>query len=242
MAARTRSDLRRVLDRPLLHRILAGPQLAGPDTEDAVRAAAELVAGGYPVALEHVPGPTADVAAELADLIGRVHAAGLAPSCELTLPVGRLASTAVRALAATAGHAGLAVVLAGPPGPVDALSAALRGAVVVVPAGEPDAEARCRAHAGAQVRLTEGRGAAADLAFVRCLNVLMSGSGRPSIAATDPRLIAITGERAAWNGRTPDSWEHVMPFRVRTEEQQRLAAAGYTVRVAVRSGHPGVRA
>ncbi|MGZ4570219.1 MAG: proline dehydrogenase, partial [Blastococcus sp.] len=99
-----------------------------------------------------------------------------------------------------------------------------------------------RAHAGARVRLTEGRGAAADLAFVRCLNVLMSGSGRPSIAATDPRLIAITGERAAWNGRTPDSWEHVMPFRVRTEEQQRLAAAGYTVRVAVRSGHPGVRA
>jgi len=242
MAARPRSDLHRVLDRPLLRRILTGPQSVGPDTEDAVRAAAELTAAGSPVALEHVPGPRADVAAELADLIGRVHAAGLAPSCELTLPVGCLASTAVRALAATAGNAGLAVVLTGPSGAVDALAAVLRGAGVVVPAGEADAEARCRALADGRVRLTQGRGAAADLAFVRCLNVLMTGSGHPSIAATDPRLIAITGERAAWNGRAPDSWEHVMPFRVRTEEQQRLAAAGYTVRVGVRSGHAGVRA
>ncbi|HEV7212092.1 MAG TPA: hypothetical protein VGN47_10320 [Blastococcus sp.] len=242
MAARSRSDLHRVLDRPLLRRILVGPRSVGPDTEDAVRAAAELAAAGHPVALEHVPGPAADVAGELADLIGRVHAAGLAPACELTLPAGRLASTAVRALAATARNAGLAVVLAGPAGAADALAAVLPEAAVVVPAGEADAESQCRALAGGRVRLTQGRGAAADLAFVRCLNVLMAGSGHPSVAATDPRLIAITGERAAWNGRTPDSWEHVMPFRVRTEEQQRLAAAGYTVRVAVRSGHAGVRA
>ena len=86
------------------------------------------------------------------------------------------------------------------------------------------------------MRLTEGRGAAADLAFVRCLNVLMAGDGHPEIAAADRRLIAIAGERAAWNGRTPDSWEHVMPFHVLTDEQHRLVAGGYTVRVAVPSG------
>jgi proline dehydrogenase len=79
-------------------------------------------------------------------------------------------------------------------------------------------------------------GAAADLAFVRCLNVLMAGDGRPEIAASDRRLIAIAGERAAWNGRTPDSWEHVMPYGVLTDEQHRLVAGGYAVRVAVPSG------
>ena len=64
----------------------------------------------------------------------------------------------------------------------------------------------------------------------------MAGDGHPEIAAADRRLIAIAGERAAWNGRTPDSWEHVMPYGVRTDEQHRLVAGGYTVRVAVPSG------
>ena len=86
------------------------------------------------------------------------------------------------------------------------------------------------------MRLTEGRGSAADLAFVRCLNVLMAADGRPGIAASDRRLIAIAGERAAWNGRTPDSWEHVMPYGVLTDEQHRLVAGGYVVRVALPSG------
>jgi proline dehydrogenase len=88
------------------------------------------------------------------------------------------------------------------------------------------------------VRLVDGRGPGADLAFVRCLNVLMAGPGTPGVATTDPRLIAIAGERAAWYERTPESWEHVMPRGVRTDEQQRLAAAGYRVRVTVPSG-PG---
>jgi proline dehydrogenase len=68
----------------------------------------------------------------------------------------------------------------------------------------------------------------------------MAADGYPEVAATDPRLIAIAGERAAWNGRAPDSWEHVMPYGIRTDEQRRLTAAGYTVRVAVASGHAPV--
>jgi proline dehydrogenase len=129
-------------------------------------------------------------------------------------------------LVSTAASAGLAV----------AVAVEVPGTTLVVPAGEPGAEDRCREHASGRVRLTEGRGAAADLAFVRCLNVLMAGDGHPEIAAADRRLIAIAGERAAWNGRTPDSWEHVMPFHVLTDEQHRLVAGGWTVRVAVPSG------
>jgi proline dehydrogenase len=61
----------------------------------------------------------------------------------------------------------------------------------------------------------------------------MSGPGRPAVATTDRRLIAIAGERAAWFDRSADSWEHVMPLGARTDEQRRLVAAGYRVRVSV---------
>jgi proline dehydrogenase len=223
---RSRTEAR-LLGRPLVGRVLtgllAGRLVAGPRVEDAVRVAGELVSDGRLVALDHVPAPADDAAAEFGRLIGEIHAAGLAADCELTLPADQVG------LAAAAADAGLGVVLTGrvavPP-----------GAGVVVGAGDPEAEARCRAHASGRVRIVEGRGSMADLAFVRCLNVLMAGDGHPEIAAADRRLIAIAGERAAWNGRTPDSWEHVMPYGVLTDEQHRLVAGGYAVRVAVPSG------
>jgi proline dehydrogenase len=211
--------------------------VAGARPEDAVRVAAELVAEGRLVALEPVPGRGDDAAAEFAALVSQVRTAGLVAACELTVPVDRLGRQAAFDVA----RAGLPVVLSGPPVDVDAVAADLPDAGVVVPAGEPGAEARCRDLAGGHVRLLAGRGADADLAFVRCLNVLMTGTGRPGVATTDPRLIAIAGERAAWNARTPDTWEHVMPCGVRTDEQRRLVAAGYRVRVTVPSG-PGALA
>ena len=202
-----------------------------PGTGDALRLAAELVDGGFPVALE--PRPSAD----LADLCARLADAGLTAHCELTVPVDRLPADEIVALA----DGGPALALAGPSSAVAPLLSRLPGARVVVPAAEPDAEERCRSLADGRVRLTSGRGARADLAFVRCLNVLMAGTGRPAVATADPRLVAITGERAAWNDRTPDSWEHVMPYGVRIHDRRRLQAAGYRVRVAVRTGR-GVRA
>ena len=230
---------RRLLERPLLGRVLtgllAGRVVAGPTADDALRVARELVSEGCRVALEHAPAPDDDVAAELADLVARVHAAGLAGDCELTLPVDRLGADATARLAALATSSRLAVVLDGRADHPD-----VPGAGVVVHSAEPFAEDRCRALADRRVRLVQGRGAAADLAFVRCLNVLMAGTGRPVVAATDPRLIAIAGERAAWNGRTPDSWEYVMPYGISTLEQHRLVAAGAVVRVAVPSGRGAV--
>jgi proline dehydrogenase len=200
--------------------LLTGRLVAGRRVEDAVRVAGELVSDGRRVALEHVPGPADDAAAEFATLIAEIHAAGLAADCELTLPPGQLR------LATAAADAGLAVATTGD----------LPGATTVVRADDVDAESRCRRLAAGRVRLTEGRGSAADLAFVRCLNVLMAADGHPQIAASDKRLIAIAGERAAWNGRTADSWEHVMPYGVLTDEQHQLVAGGYVVRVAVPSG------
>jgi proline dehydrogenase len=235
----------RVLSRPEVHRLLGrslpARYVAGPGIDDALRVAADLVASGRRVALEHTAADPGDDEAELTALIGRVRAAGLAPDCDLTLAVGRLGAARARALAGAATAAGLGVALEGPAADVDPLAAEEPGAAVVVAAREAGAEERCRAFAGGRVRLTDGRGTAADLAFVRCLNVLMTGTGRPGVATTDPRLIAIAGERAAWNERTPDTWEHVMPCGVRTDEQRRLVAAGYRVRVTVPSG-PGALA
>ncbi len=236
MRAQTPAPVRRLLGRRPL--TLAG---AGPRVEDAVRAAAEVVGAGHPVALEHRPAADAsDPAAELRDLVAGVAAAGLAASCELTVPVDRVGLGALP-VARAALEAGLAVALDGAPGVVAGVAARVPSAAVVVRAGTAGAEERCRELARGRVRLTEGRGAAADLSFVRCLNVLMAGAGRPGIGTTDPRLVAIAGERAAWNERAPDSWEYVMPWRVRTEQQRRLAAGGYRVRVALPSGagHPG---
>ena len=93
------------------------------------------------------------------------------------------------------------------------------------------------------MRLVAGRAAPrADLAFVRCLNVLMAARGARPSPASDPRLIAIAGERAAWNGRTPDSWEHVMPYGVRLHEQQRLVAGAGRARPVPSPAPPAPRA
>jgi proline dehydrogenase len=198
-----------------------------PGAGDPLRVAAELVDGGFSVALERVPRD--DVAAVLA----RLADAGLAAQCEVTLRVDR-PDDALPLDAGLPADAAPSVALAGPREAVTAAATRLPGARIVVPA--VDGESWCRDLADRPVRLTSGRGARADLAFVRCLNVLMAGGGQPAVATTDPRLVAIAGERAAWNDRTPDSWEHVMPFRVRLHDQRRLLAAGYRVRVAVRTG------
>ncbi|MDQ3054445.1 MAG: proline dehydrogenase family protein [Actinomycetota bacterium] len=75
-----------------------------------------------------------------------------------------------------------------------------------------------------------------DLSYVRCLNVLMAGKGRPMVATHDPRLIAIAAERAARYGRMPESWEYQMLYGTRPTEQKRLVDLGHTVRVYVPFG------
>jgi proline dehydrogenase len=108
-------------------------------------------------------------------------------------------------------------------------------------------EADCRdlAVAGSRVRLCKGAykepasvafqdPAEVDLSYVRCLKVLMAGAGYPMVATHDPRLIAITGELA--KHREKGSYEYQLLYGVRPGEQERLAAAGETVRVYVPYG------
>lgn len=212
---------------------------AGADVAAAARVTRELLAEGRDVALERLP---AGNAAELLLLAARLRDDGLGRRVELIVPVDALGPAAAESVTGQALEGGLGVALEGTVVAVDALAARLPAARVVVPADEPGAEERCRLLGDGPVRLVQGRGPAADLAFVRCLNVLMSRNGRPAVAATDPRLVAIAGERAAWYDRPPDSWEHVMPYGVRTDEQRRLLAAGYRVRVTVPWGPAAVAA
>lgn len=200
---------------------------ARPVTGDALRLASELVDGGFSVALDLVPGDGS--AAAYAQLCDHLADPGPGAHCELTLPVDRLGADAVVALAQT----GQAVALSGPRELVTAAAARLPGARIIVPAAASGAEPWCREVADRRVRLVAGRGAQAGLAFVRCLTVLMARGGHPAVATADPRLVAIAGERAAWNERTAESWEHVMPYRVRAHDRRGLLAAGYRVRVVV---------
>ena len=239
MAPDRQRDRTRAL--PVLRARRPGPAsrvLAGPRAEDALRVASELVMAGRRVAVDHVPGRDQDGVAELTALAGRIAAAGLGGACELTVPLDRLGSAGARTVAAAAASAGTGVCLTGEPGAVDALAPTVPGARTAVRTAEPDAEERCRALAGGRVRLVAGRGAAASRTLARCVNLLFAAGGSLAVAAADPRLLAVVGERAAWYDRPSETWEHVMPYGVHTAEQQRLVAAGTGLRIAVPSG-PG---
>jgi proline dehydrogenase len=72
---------------------------------------------------------------------------------------------------------------------------------------------------------------AVDIAYVRCLRVLMAGQGRPLVATHDPRMVAIAQHLARQHGRVPGDHELQMLYGIRPDEQRRLAAEGETVRV-----------
>ncbi|MBP2702205.1 proline dehydrogenase family protein [Microbispora sp. RL4-1S] len=108
-------------------------------------------------------------------------------------------------------------------------------------------EADCRDLAGSRVRLVKGayREPASvayqsrhevDLAYVRCLRVLMAGTGYPMVATHDDRLIAIAELLADQQGRDRDRYEFQMLYGVRADRQLALAEAGSRVRVYVPYG------
>jgi proline dehydrogenase len=121
------------------------------------------------------------------------------------------------------------------------------GAVVQSYLRRTEGDCRDLAHAGSRVRLCKGAydepesvayqdALDVDRSYVRCLNVLMAGDGYPMVATHDPRLIAIADERARWYGRERGTYEYQMLYGLRPAEQDRLVAAGETVRVYVPYG------
>ncbi len=121
------------------------------------------------------------------------------------------------------------------------------GAVIQAYLYRSEADCRDLAYEGSRVRLCKGAYKEpesvayqskheVDLAYVRCLKILMAGDGYPMIASHDPRLVDIAQSLAIHNDRPKGSYEHQMLFGVRPEEQQRLADQGERMRVYIPYG------
>ncbi len=72
--------------------------------------------------------------------------------------------------------------------------------------------------------------------YLRCLRVLMAGTGYPMVASHDPEIIAAVPAMARENGRGVDDFEYQMLYGIRDGEQRRLADDGNHVRVYVPFG------
>jgi proline dehydrogenase len=121
------------------------------------------------------------------------------------------------------------------------------GAVLQAYLYRTPADCRDLAVAGSRIRLCKGAynepetvaiqaRHEVDRAYVRCLDILMSGAGYPMLATHDPRLIAIGAELAQRKGRSVDSYEFQMLYGVRSRAQEELVAQGHTMRVYVPYG------
>jgi len=199
-------------------------------------------------------------------LLGRLKGAGLTPAAEVSVKLSalgqkvddRLAYDYANEICVAAAAAGTAVTLdAEDHTTTDStleILAELRkdhpetGAVLQAYLRRTEGDCRELATAGSRVRLCKGAYAEpesvayqsaldVDKAFVRCLNILMSGDGYPMVATHDPRLIAIAADRARWFDRSAAEFEFQMLYGTRPEEQARLAGAGHTVRVYVPYGN-----
>ncbi len=105
----------------------------------------------------------------------------------------------------------------------------------------------CEQLAKARVRLCKGaydepasvayRGAGEITeSYLRCLRVLMAGSGYPMVASHDPVVIHAVAGLAHEFSRKADDFEHQMLYGVRDGEQRRLVGAGNRVRIYVPFG------
>ena len=72
--------------------------------------------------------------------------------------------------------------------------------------------------------------------YLRCLRVLMAGTGYPMVASHDPEIIEAVPAMARENGRGVDDFEYQMLYGIRDAEQRRLADEGNHVRVYVPFG------
>ncbi len=121
------------------------------------------------------------------------------------------------------------------------------GAVVQSYLRRTEGDCRDLAYEGSRVRLCKGAYKEpesvafqskhdVDLSYVRCVKILMNGSGYPMVATHDPRLVAIAAALARRNARAQGTYEFQMLYGIRPREQERLAARGEKMRVYVPYG------
>jgi proline dehydrogenase len=72
--------------------------------------------------------------------------------------------------------------------------------------------------------------------YLRCLKVLMDGSGYPMVASHDPAVVGAAGDMAHAAGRGSREFEYQMLYGIRDDEQRRLADTGAAMRVYVPFG------
>ncbi|WP_102144868.1 proline dehydrogenase family protein [Mycobacterium hubeiense] len=105
-------------------------------------------------------------------------------------------------------------------------------------------EGDCRefAESGARIRLCKGAydepasvayrdSDDVDASYLRCLRVLMAGSGYPMVASHDPAIIEAVPAMAREFSRGVDDFEYQMLYGIRDAEQRRLADEGNSLRV-----------
>ena len=116
------------------------------------------------------------------------------------------------------------------------------GAVLQAYLRRTEADCAALAQAGSRVRLCKGayaepasvaftRRAEVTAAYLRCLRLLMAGSGYPMVATHDPVLINEAIRLAARYHRRQRDFEFQLLYGVRPSAQQELIDAGYRVRV-----------
>ncbi|WP_030749624.1 proline dehydrogenase family protein [Streptomyces sp. NRRL F-5135] len=121
------------------------------------------------------------------------------------------------------------------------------GAVVQSYLFRTEEDCRALAAAGSRVRLVKGAykepasvayqdKGEVDRAYIRCLKILMAGTGYPMVGTHDPRIIAIAQDLASRAGRKIDAYEFQMLYGIRAAEQDRLAAEGHRMRVYIAYG------
>ena len=121
------------------------------------------------------------------------------------------------------------------------------GAVVQSYLRRTEDDCRALAGPGSRVRLCKGAyrepeseafqdRAAVDASYLRCLGILMDGSGYPMVASHDPAVIDAVAPLVGRTGRAADAYEHQMLFGIRDVEQRRLANEDKQVRVYVPYG------
>ncbi|MEU2347204.1 hypothetical protein [Modestobacter sp. NPDC049651] len=180
-----------------------------------------LAATGAPVCV--VTGPDVDAAGLLAELPA---------GSDLCVPLRHVAAAGTLARDAARRSVTLTLRVATWNGTAAAVLAEVRRRVpttgVQLDARLPGAEQACAALDG-RVQLVTGSlpapagataPADAELAAVRCLEVLLAGPAQVAVDAGDPQLARLAVERAAWHARPhvppsprpPESWELLMPY------------------------------
>ena len=234
-------------------RSLVGRFVAGGTGTEAVATVQRLADEGLCSTLDRLGDVAGDRASaersvqEYLTVLDAVHAAGISECVEVSVGLAavggvfdeKLALGNLGRICAAAGQCATEVTVDADLAVVAELRRTWPATGAVLRAAEPGVEARAAALAvsGSRVRLTIGAAShQADLAYVRCVNILLAGAGQPTFATVDLRLIEIIGERALWHDRKQGEYEFQLPHGVRTEEQLMLAQNGETVRVHVPFG------